>query len=293
MDLNQMLVFVRVVQAGSFSAAARQLGAPKSTLSRKVSELEERLGSRLLQRTTRKLGLTDAGRIYFDHAARIVAEAQIAEQAVGHLQASPRGLLRVTTPLSFVVLPPLVSAFAKKYPDVQLDIVCSDRRVDLVDENFDVAIRTGALADSSLVARPLGTFKRVVVAAPEYCKEHGTPTRPADLERHACITFGAGISPNTWVLGSGEQRVEIHVTPRLTANDLDILRSAALDGLGIAFIPEFACAEDVRKNRLRHVLPEWCSAETPVHAVYPTARHLSPKVGAFIDLVRERIELTI
>lgn len=293
MDLNQMLVFVRIVQAGSFSAAARQLQMPKSTLSRRVSDLEERLGSRLLQRTTRKLGLTDAGRIYFDHAARIVAEAQIAEQAVGHLQASPRGLLRVTAPLSFIVLAPLVSEFAKKYPDVELDIVCSDRRVDLVDENFDVAIRTGPLTDSTLVARTLGTFERVVVAAPRYCKENGTPTTPADLEKHSCITFGAGISPNTWVLGAGEKRVEIHVTPRLTANDLHILRTAALDGLGIAFLPEFACAEDVRKKRLLHVLPDWCSAETAVSAVYPTARHLSPKVSAFIDVVREQIDLKI
>lgn len=293
MDLNQMAVFVRVVQAGSFSAAARQLGMPKSTLSRKVSELEERLGSRLLQRTTRKLGLTDAGRIYFDHAARIVAEVQIAEDAVATLQASPRGLLRVTAPLSFVVLPPIITAFAKKYPEVQLDIVCSDRRVDLVDENFDVGIRTGTLSDSSLVARTLGTFKRVVVAAPHYCKENGTPKSPADLEKHVCITFGAGISPNTWVLGAGDERVEIRVTPRLTANDFDILRTAALDGLGIAFLPEFACAEDVRKKRLLHVLPDWCSAETSVSAVYPTARHLSPKVSAFIDILRAQVDLRI
>lgn len=293
MDLNQLAVFVRVVQAGSFSSAARQLGMPKSTLSRKVSELEERLGARLLQRTTRKLGLTDAGRIYFDHAARIVGDVQIAEQAVGHMQAAPRGLLRVTTPLSFAVLAPLVSAFVKKYPDVQLDVVCADRRVDLVDEGFDVAIRTGVLQDSTLVARSLGSFKRVVVATPDYCKKHGTPKTPADLEKHACITFGAGISPNTWVLGSGDERVEVRVTPRLTVNDLDILRTAALDGVGIAFVPEFGCAEAVRKKRLRHILPEWCSAETPLHAVYPTARHLSPKVSAFIDLVRDQIDLTI
>lgn len=293
MDLNQMLVFVRVVQAGSFSAAARQLEMPKSTLSRRVSELEARLGARLLQRTTRKLGLTDAGRIYFDHAARIVAEAQIAEQSVGHLESAPRGLLRVTAPLSFVVLAPIVSQFARTYPDVQLDVVCADRQVDLVDENFDVAIRAGELKDSTLVARSLGTFKRVVVAAPSYCKENGTPKTPADLEKHACITFGAGISPNTWTLGTGEHRVEIRVTPRLTANDLDILRTAALDAIGIAFLPEFACAADVRKKRLLHVLPEWCSAETQVHAVYPTARHLSPKVSAFIDLVRERLDLRL
>lgn len=288
-----MFLFVRIVQAGGFSAASRQLAVPKSTLSRKVSELEESLGARLLQRTTRKLGLTDAGRIYYDHAVRIVADAQIAEEAVRHMQAAPRGLLRVTAPLSFVMLAPIVSAFLRKYPDVQIDLVCSDRTVDLVEERFDVAIRTGALRDSSLVARSLGALRRVVVAAPAYCKAHGTPRTPADLEKHACIAFAAGASPNVWPLESGGRRIEVRVASRLTVNDLDIMRAAAIDALGIAWMPEFVCAEDIRARRLRHLLPEWRSAETPVHAVYPTARHLSPKVAAFIDLVRDRIELRI
>jgi DNA-binding transcriptional LysR family regulator len=291
MDLNQMFFFVRVVQAGSFSAAARQLAVPKSTLSRKVSELEERLGVRLLQRTTRKLGLTDAGRIYYDQAGRVIADAQIAEQAVGHMQAAPRGLLRVTTPLSFGMIAPIVTEYLRKYRDVQVDLICSDRTFDLVEDGFDVAIRAGQLADSTLVARSLGSIQRALVAAPGYCKRHGTPKAPGDLEKHVCIVFGAGATPTLWVLESDGKRVEVRIAPRLTVNDPEIMRAAALDGIGIAWIPEFLCADDIRKQRLRHVLPEWRSAETPLHAVYPTARHLSPKVAAFIELVRERLRL--
>jgi DNA-binding transcriptional LysR family regulator len=292
-DLNQMFFFVRVAQAGGFSAASRQLGVPKSTLSRKISDLEERLGARLLQRTTRKLGLTDAGRVYFDQAARIVADAQIAEQAVGHLQASPRGLLRVTAPLSFAMLAPIVTEYLRKYRNVQVDLVCSDRTFNLVEDGFDVAIRAGALADSTLVARSLGGLKRVLVAAPRYCKDHGIPKEPADLTKHTCITFAAGATPNIWVLESAKQRTEVRVLPRFAANDLEIMRAAAIDGIGVAWMPGFLCVDDIRQRRLRHLLPEWRSAETPLHAVYPTARHLSPKVAAFIELVRSRLRLDI
>lgn len=291
MDLNQMFLFVRVVQAGGFSAAARQLGVPKSTLSRKVSELEERLGARLLQRTTRKLGLTDAGRIYFDHAIRAVAEADDAEQAVARMHASPRGLLRVTAPLSFVMLGPIVSEYLRTYEDVEVELVCSDRNVDLIEERFDVAIRAGRLKDSTLIARSLGSFRRVLVTSPAYKKRHGVPKAPLELQGHACITLGVGPNPSVWTLERGTKRVEVRVEARLSANELAVLHAAALDGVGIAWMPEFICAEDLRQRRLLHVLPEWSSAATPVHALYPTARHLSPKVAAFIDLVRERMTL--
>jgi DNA-binding transcriptional LysR family regulator len=292
MELNQIQVFVRVVQAGSFSAAARQLATPKSTISRRISELEQQVGARLLQRTTRKLGLTDAGRIFHEHALRIVAEVEEASHAVGRTQAAPRGLLRATAPLSFGMLGPIVAEYLRAHPEVEVEMVCTDRRVDLVEERFDVAIRAGRLADSSLVARPLGSMKRVVVAAPGYCKEHGTPRTPADLAKHAGIVFGAGPSPaDVWSLESGGRRAEVRITPRLAVNDFEIMRAAALGGVGIALIAEFVCAEDVRKGRLRHVIPAWRSAETPVHALYPTARHLSPKVAAFVELVRKRLQL--
>src|SRR4051794_6644985 len=178
MDLNEMLVFTRVVQAGSFTAGAAALGMPKSSVSRKVSELEERLKARLLQRTTRKLSLTDVGRIYYEHCARIVSEVEDAERAVNSLQETPRGLLRVTAPTNFAFLGPIVSDYLKRYPEVRVDLFCTGRTVDLVEERFDVAIRAGALADSSLIARSLGSAKWLLVATPAYLKKRGRPKSP-------------------------------------------------------------------------------------------------------------------
>lgn len=292
-DLNELLVFTRVVQAGSFTAAARVLGMPKSSVSRKVSQLEDRIGARLLQRTTRKLGLTDAGRIYYDHSARIVAETEEAEQAVGQVQSAPRGLLRVTAPLSFSVLGPIVAELLGRHPDVQVELSCTDRTVDLVDEGFDAAIRAGALADSTLVARPLGTLRRVLVAAPALQKKQRAPRTPSELAWRPCIVFAAGANPSLWVLVAGKRRVEVRVTARLAVNDFAIILDAARAGLGIAFVPEYVCAHDLAAGRLQRILPRWCSPEVPVQALYPTARHLSPKVAAFLDLLRERLDLRV
>jgi len=286
MDLNEMLVFTRVVQAGSFTAAARALDMPKSSVSRKVSDLEDRLGVRLLQRTTRKLGLTDAGRLYFERSARIVAETEEADHAVTELQAVPRGRLRVTAPLSFYMLGPMVSSFLQRYPDVQLELVCTDRRVDLVEEGFDVAIRAGPLDDSTLIARSLGGLRRLLLASPAYLRRHGAPREPAELARHSCIVFGAGQMPALWTLHSGDRQVEVRVTPRYSVNELELMLEAARAGVGIALTAEFVATDDLRAKRLRHVLRPWFSSETPIHAVYPTARHLSPKVVAFVEAMR-------
>jgi DNA-binding transcriptional LysR family regulator len=287
-DLNQMVVFVRVVQAGGFSAAARQLRMPKSTVSRKVSELEQRMGARLIQRTTRKLGLTDAGRIYYDRAAQIVSDVQDAEQAVGRVQATPRGLLRVTAPLGFGALAAVVAEVLARHPEVQVELVCTDRRLDLVEERLDVAIRAGPLADSALIARKIATLKGVLVAAPGYCKKHGVPRTPADLPKHACIAFGVGATPNVWILESAGKRSQVRFTPRLTVNDVEFVRAAALAGAGIAPLSELGSGEDLRRGRLRRVLPDWSTSDVPIHALYPSTRHLSPKVTAFLDLVAER-----
>jgi DNA-binding transcriptional LysR family regulator len=199
--------------------------------------------------------------------------------------------LRVTAPLAFGMLGPIVAEYLREHHEVQLEVHCTDRTVDLVDERFDVAIRAGRMADSSLTARTLGSIKRVLIAAPGYCKEHGTPRAPADLAKHACLVFGAGTAPNLWTLESQGKRAEVRVVPRLSLNDPELLRSAALAGVGIALLPEFVCAEDIRAKRLRHVLPDWGSAASPVHAVYPSARLLSPAAAAFIELVRKRFAL--
>jgi DNA-binding transcriptional LysR family regulator len=288
MDLNELLVFARVVQAGSFTEAARGLQMPKSTVSRKVSELEERVGAQLLQRTTRKLHLTEVGRAYYEHCARIVAEAEAAEQSVTRMQAVPHGLLRVTAPLTFSHLGPLVAEFMKSYPEVQLDLVCTDRTVDLVGEGFDLAIRAGRLADSSFIARRLGVIERLVVAAPSYIKARGAPRSPKELEKHDCLLFGAGREGNVWSLNAGSRSVEVQVRARFVVNEPDMLRAVTLAGAGVALLPNIHCSSDIAAGRLQRILPDWGSPGAPVHVIYPSARHHSPKVMAFVDFLRER-----
>src|SRR5262245_20879795 len=239
MDLNQMLVFSRVVQAGSFSAAAKALGMPKSTVSRKVSELEERLKSRLLNRTTRKLSLTDVGRTYYDYAARIAGEIEDAERAVSNLQAAPRGLLRVTAPLNIGFLAPIISDYLARYPEVRLELFSTGRRVDLIEERFDAGIRAGPLADSTLIARSLGNAGWLLVATPGYLKKRGRPRAPQDLKQHDCLLFAVGSAGATLRFeggGDGES-TQVTVPARLLVSDLDIIHAAAMAGQGIALLP--------------------------------------------------------
>ncbi|MFB1479681.1 LysR substrate-binding domain-containing protein [Corallococcus sp. RDP092CA] len=287
MDLNELLVFARVVQAGSFTAAAKALRMPKSTVSRKVSELEERVGAQLLQRTTRTLHLTEVGRAYYAHCERIVAEAEAAELAVTRLQAGPHGLLRVTTPLSVSFLAPLVARFMEQYPDVQVELLCTDRAVDLMEEGFDLAVRAGRLPDSSLMARRLGDIERVVVAAPEYLQARGAPRSPADLVRHDCLFFGTSLRGNVWTLHASGRPVDVKVSGRLVVNEPDMLHAVTLQGAGVALLPGLQCGEDLASGRLQRVLPDWSSAGAPVHAVYPPTRHHVPKVMAFVEVLRE------
>jgi DNA-binding transcriptional LysR family regulator len=289
-DLNEMVVFSKVVQAGSFVGAARELSMPKSTVSRKVSELESRLGARLLHRTTRKLSLTEAGSAYYQHAVRVVAMADEAERAVTELQQTPRGLLRVTSPLNVGYLGPIVASFLLEQTEVQIELVCTDRVVNLVEEGFDVAIRAGKLADSSLVARSLGFMQSYVVASPAFLKRNGTPKVPADLESLECVIFGASPDRNTWTLQSprGEARVSVH--GRVVVNDFDIVHECALGGLGIAILPVHRCVDDLKEKRLRRVLDDWCTREVPMHAVYASTRHVSPAIKAFLDHVQREME---
>ena len=289
MDLNEIFVLAKVVEAGSFIGASRALEMPKSTVSRKVAELEERLGARLLQRTTRKLSLTDVGQAFYQHAARVVAEAEEAELVVGRMQEVPRGLLRVTTPLNFGYLGPVVASFLARYPEVQIEMVCADRVVDLIQEGFDVAVRAGPLADSALIARSLGVLRNYAVASPAFLEKNGTPKEPHDLELFDCVVFGAGVDRSSWRLHRNRKTLTVKVRARFTVNDFDFLDEAARSGLGVAMLPVFRCIEPLRTKRLERVLPEWCSPEIPLHAVYPSTRHLSPKVKAFLDHLRERM----
>jgi DNA-binding transcriptional LysR family regulator len=289
MALEEMLVFARVVHAGSFTTAAKELGMPKSTVSRKVSELEERLKARLLQRTTRKLSLTDAGRIYYDYSARIVNEIEDAERAVSSLQEIPRGLLRVTAPLNVAYLAPIVSDFLKRYPEVELELFSTGRTIDLVEERFDLGIRAGALADSTLIGRSLGTVAWFLVATPAYLRRRGRPRSPEDLKEHDCILFGAGPRSAGIRLENAEKSVLVALSARLLASDMDVLRAPVNAGLGIGLLPAFLCVEDLRAGRLERVLRDWSAPPTPVHVVYPSTRHLSPKVKSFVDHLHKRM----
>jgi DNA-binding transcriptional LysR family regulator len=288
-DLNEIVVFARVVQAGSFTAAAAQLGMPKSTVSRKVSELEERLGSRLLQRTTRALSLTDVGRTYYDYCARIVGEVEEAERAVSSLQGTPRGLLRMTAPVNVSFLGPIVSEFLGRYPEVQIELFCTQRSVDLIEERYDLGIRAGALADSTLIARSLGIVRWFVVATPAYLEKRGRPSSPEQLKEHDCVLFGAGAAGTVVTLEREDTSVQVSVSPRLFVSELDVLRTAVLAGLGIGVLPAFQCVPDLQARRLERVLRDWDVPATPVHVVYPSTRHLSPKVKTFIDHLQDRM----
>lgn len=280
MDLNELVIFVRVVQAGSLRAAAAQLGMPKSTVSRKLMALEERLDARLLQRTTRKLGLTDAGRIYYDHGLRIVADLENADQAVRSQQETPRGLLRVTAPLNLAFIGPVIRDYLERHPQVRLELSANARVVDLIEEGFDLGLRIGPLEDSSLIARPLGTARWLLAAAPAYLARRRHPQTVEELQQHDCLLFGS--QPVLVLTRAGLSR-KLTLTPRLLVTDMDVLQNATLGGLGIAALPEQVCAQALQTGQLEQVLPGWCPPSTPVHVVYPSRRHLSPTARSFID----------
>jgi DNA-binding transcriptional LysR family regulator len=283
-DLNEIFIFAKVVQAGSFVRAARELAMPKSTVSRKVLELESRLGARLLQRTTRTLHLTDIGRTYYAHAQRILAELEAADAAVSQLQAEPRGLLRMAAPLNFGHLGPIGERFLARYPEVRLEIVCSDRLVDLIADGFDLAVRVGRLADSTLMARPLAVMRSVLVASPALLEPvREPPSAPEQLSSWPCLAFGSAAERSSWELSSrAGKTVSVRLEPRFVVNDFEVLISAAVAGLGLALLPAERCVEHLREGRLRRLLPEWSAIERPLSAVYPSGRHLSPKLAAFL-----------
>jgi DNA-binding transcriptional LysR family regulator len=288
MDLNEMLVFARVALTGSFTTAAADLGMPKSTVSRKVSELEARLKARLLNRTTRKVSLTDVGRTYYDHCARIASEIEDAERAVTNLQELPRGLLRVTTGPNVAFLAPILNDYLKRYPEVRLEVFCTGRTVDLIEERFDVAIRAGALGDSTLIARSLGKVRWFLVGTPAYLKKQGRPRSIDDLKRHDCILFGTTPGGAALRLQRGDKTAQVAPPARLMVNDFDLVHAAALAGLGLALLPAYLCLDDLRGKRLERVLRDWEAPSVPVQVVYPSARYISPKVKTFVDHLQER-----
>lgn len=285
LDLDAVSVFAQVVESGSFAAAARDLGLSRSSVSKQVGRLEEELGARLLNRTTRRVSLTEAGRTFYRGGLDALAAAEAAQAAVSRLTQAPRGRLRVSAPVSFSVrhLAPLVAGFLARYPEITLDLALSDRRVDLVEEGFDLAIRIGVLDDSSLIARKLAPSPLLLCAAPAYLAQRGTPGEPADLAGHDCLLYSHEEGAVRWRFHgpAGERRVR--VTGRLRADNGDLLRRAARDGAGIALLPRFIAGADIDAGALTRLLPQWdCPSASAVYAVYPS-RQISPKVRVWID----------
>lgn len=286
MDLTAVQTFAKVVELGSFREAARRLGLPKSTVSRRVADLEERLGTRLLERTTRSMRLTDLGATYLQRITPAIDAMVDAERSLEELQAEPRGTLRLSVPLSFghLFLGDILAGFLTAHPKVHVVAELSDRVVDLVDERFDVAIRAGALPDSSLVARKIGHGPLATFASPSYLTARGTPKRPEALVDHECLVFGT--SPKTtWMFGLGRKRIAVKVSGRLAVNSFQTLGTLAAAGHGIARMAEYLGAEEVRRGRLVTILDRFAPPPVPLHLVYPSSRSLSASLRAFVEFV--------
>jgi len=288
-SLASIAVFTRVVDAKSFSGAAETLGLSKSAVSKHVARLEDRMGTRLLNRTTRRLSTTEAGVALYHHGTRLVEEAFAAEEAVTHLRAVPRGQLRVSAPMSFGQhhIASALGAYLTAYPEVNVDMDLNDRVVDLVEEGYDVAVRIANLPDSSLVARRLAQARIIVCAAPEYLKMRGSPQKPTDLNDHDCLNYAYLARPGVWTLHrkSDGAKETINLSGRLTLNNGDALSEAAAAGCGIVMQPTFIVANAIKEGRLVRVLPEWEGTTIPIYAVFPHSRNLSPKVRAFVDFL--------
>ncbi len=283
-DLNQMLVFAGVVREGSFTAAARSLDQPKSTVSKRVAELEARLGVRLLHRSTRRVRLTEEGAAYYERCRRVVHEAEDADRAVRDHDGAPRGLVRMTAPAATAgFLAPIAERFLRAHPGVSLELQLLDRQVDLIQEGFDLAIRAGPMRDSSLVARRLGASERCLVASPAYLAAHGTPRHPRDLRTHECIRNEAGAV--AWRFERGRRKLAVPVAGRYVVSSSQLAREGALVGLGIASVPRFTATADLAAGRLVAVLPDWPLRRGELHLLYPSGKHLSPRVRALIDLI--------
>ncbi len=292
-DLSGIAVFAAVVEAGSFTAAAEKMGQSKSAISKQVTKLEQRLGAQLIARTTRRLSLTEVGQSFYERCRRIIAEAEEAELAVTHLQEVPRGRLRVTAPVSFGIthLTAALPDFMTMHQEVSVFMDFNDRRVDIIDEGFDVAIRIGVLEDSSLIAKRIAQTRRPLLAAPSYLEKHGMPLHPQDLENHNCMIYTYTDTPNIWRFRNPDDpkgELSVRVAGSLVSNNGNALAQAAAAGVGIVLSPTFICVESLRGGALVPILEEYELPPIGIHALYPPNRHLSAKVRAFVDFLTAR-----
>jgi DNA-binding transcriptional LysR family regulator len=292
-DLNEVTIFVKVAQAGSFIGASRSLDMPKATVSRKIAQLEETLKVRLLQRTTRKVNLTEVGRLYFDRCVRILGDLEEANLAVAEMQAIPYGTLRISASVVFGVsiLHQWVAEFMRQYPQVHVEVLLTNEYVDMVTKGVDVAVRTGPLADSALVAHKLGAVPFWLCASPDYLMIHGTPTSPQELSQQECLTIMSEslseIIP--WTMKRGKELAEVRLKNHLRVNDFLFIKQLLLGHCGIAYVPSIMVLDEVQNGMLVRVLSDWTLTERELYLVYPSDRHLSPKVRAFVEFVYQKV----
>jgi DNA-binding transcriptional LysR family regulator len=289
--LTCMKAFAAVVEAASFTRAGERLDMSKAMVSKYVGVLEDHLGTRLLNRTTRRLSLTESGQVYYERCLQIIADVAEAEQAAGQLTAIPRGTLKIAMPVSFgtIKIGPLITEYVRQYPEVKLDISLADRKVDLIEEGFDLAIRIGSLPESGLIARKLAVDRTAVCVAPAYLKQHGRPQKPEDLRRHACLNYTYASSGDEWYLKNDREEFVVPTGGPIKANNGDMLRLAALGGGGIIWQPRFIVEDDLRTGRLVEVLTNYSTVELGIYAIYPSRKHLSAKVRTFVDFLVEKL----
>lgn len=294
MDLLQAVrTFSRIAETGSFSAVAREMNASHSAVTRLIGQLEDHFGVRLFHRTTRKLSLTDDGQDLLDHAQHLIEVADGIEGALGKHASSPTGLVRVgTTTTGGMLLTPRLLGLLERHAGLAVELVVRDRLVDMVEERLDVAVHIGTPTDSSLVARQAGAFGRTLVAAPIYLERHGAPGRPEELVRHRCAVHEQGPESALWRFTGPEGPAEVRVTAAFTANNAVVVRRAALDGFGVALLPEALVVDDIRAARLYRLLPGYVSGRLPAYVLYPSRRHLAPRTRVVIDFLVEELMRT-
>ena len=288
---DAIAVFIAVADHGSFAAAARRLGRSPASVTRAVADLESRLGVRLLTRTTRAVSTTEAGQRFLGGAKRVLADLDEIERAAAGQGTAPRGELRLTAPILFGRLHvlPIVTEFLDRFPEVQAALALVDRPVDLVEEGLDVAVRIGALGESSAVATRVGALRRIVVASPDYLARRGTPQRPADLTDHAVVAFSGIAGVEHWVFREAAGDVNVAIRPRLVVSTAEAAIDAARAGFGLTRVLSYQAAEDVARGSLLRVLPGYEGDEVPIHLVYPGGRHPPPKLRAFLDFTTPRL----
>lgn len=293
---NSLPIFVALVEAGSFSKAGEQLNSSKSAVSKRISQLEDELGVRLFNRTTRSLTLTEAGEEYYDYASQALALAKEAEYAVSRLQAKPKGKLKISVPMTFgrLYIACLIPSFLSRYPDIQIEMIMDDKRQDFIKQGFDIGIRIGDLEDSSLIAKKIAVCRSVICASSHYLEQNGSPEKPDDLRDHNCLFYSYFRAGQDWHFykhkdTKNQQLIKVPAKGNYRVNNSDALYEAAIVGLGVVNMPTFIVGPDIRTKKLEQVLIDYPLPVHGIYAIFPERKHLPTKVRVFIDFLQEQI----